>query len=655
MAIYQFCKNAIVLIQEREHTLKQEVEVNLWQVEDGKTGRIREYTMTQLQEMYANGQLVFPKDHARVDQAKPASKQKSRTDNREVASDEWNEAKIRLAYVKATLDSPNSQQAIKPAIKEVWNKISMPAKMPDWTTVLRWKKQFLSHGKDAFALVKQDHNKGNRTSRYPEEVIKLVQDCIDHIYLCLERPTIEDTLDEAIVVIRHENKQRLTSMQLPEPTRRLVTRLIAQIPSFDRYAARYGRMAANCLFRNKSKHLVTKRPLEAAEMDHTKLDIFVIDDSSHLPLGRPWITICIDCHTRCILGIYIGFEPPSYLSVGKCLKHAILPKTNLQQDYPDIRNVWEAHGVMDRLIVDNGLEFHSLSLEQACFAFNIEIEYTPRKTPWFKGKIERFNGTMNNSACHGVAGTTFSNIFDKADYDPAKHAVLRLSDLRLIIHKWIADYYHQKPHRSLDQQPPAVVWANSIKPEDIQLAHNPAEMDMLLGKTIEQKIVSHKGIELNSLLYNSAELMQIRRNRGDTFKVDIRVDESDIGYVYVMLGHQDHLRVPALNPDAHGVSLWLHNIFRKYTKEKYGKTDRYTYALAKTEIREIVEEAMRLKRKKSNSRVGRYLDAAHQTSVSQLGARMIEKDTSAVIPVVVETTNSRQTRYAPIIQKRGHA
>jgi hypothetical protein len=31
---------------------------------------------------------------------------------------------------------------------------------------------------------------------------------------------------------------------------------------------------------------------------------------------------------------------------------------------------------------------------------------------------------MNRAVAHGVPGTTFSNIFEKGDYNPAKHAVV---------------------------------------------------------------------------------------------------------------------------------------------------------------------------------------------------------------------------------------
>jgi putative transposase len=450
------------------------------------------------------------------------------------------------------------------------------------------------------------------------------------------------------------------------PTRRLIRRLIDSIPAFDKHAARYGRLAANRLFRSKMKHLVTKKALESAEIDHTKLDLFVIDYESHIPLGRPWLTICIDSHTRCILGIYIGFEPPSYLTVGKCLKHAFLPKANLQQQFPDIRHAWEAHGVMEQLFVDNGMEFHSVSLEKACFAFGVEIIYTPRKTPWFKGKIERFNRTINDGVSHGIAGTTFSNIFEKDDYDPSKHAVVTLSTLRLIIHKWIADYYHQKPHRSLDQQTPAVVWNSSVLPEDIALAHNPAEMDILLGKAVEEKRVTHKGIEINCLLYNSPELMLLRRQYGEDLTVEIRIDESDVGHLYVILkDNQGYIKVPALHQEyANGVSLWLHNICRNYAKNYFTKVDVYSYARAKTEIREIVENELKLKRRKSNARVARYNDTnqaakAKGTANNKTNAQPVS--IKSVAPPFNSKVSSQEKakvvplarpKYAPIIDQR---
>lgn len=641
----------------REYQLTQEITTGLWQVQEVRTGRIHEFSTQELQQRYADGKLVFTEDTNKALNKEAAFKDLPSNMNRQLEGKAWDRAKIKRMYAKAIEHLPSTEGIVKQVIQEVWQKINLPEKAPHWVSVCAWKKKYLINGKDAFALGEQHQRKGNRTPRYPIEVIEIAEDCIDHIYMRRERGTIEETTEEVVVMIERENKQRPMTLQLPRPTRRLIERLINLIPTFERDAARYGRVAANRKYRSKLKHLVTKKPLESAEIDHTKLDLFVIDDDSHIPLGRPWLTICIDSHTRCILGIYIGFEPPSYLTVGKCLKHAFLPKTNLQKQFPGIRNTWDAHGVMEQLFVDNGLEFHSISLEKACFAFGVEIIYTPRKTPWFKGKIERFNRSINDGVSHGIAGTTFSNIFEKDDYDPSKHAVVTLSTLRLIIHKWIADYYHQKPHRSLDQQTPAVVWTSSINPEDIALAHNPAELDMLLGKAVEDKKVTHKGIEINNLLYNSPELMKLRRQYGEDLTVEIRVDESDVGHLYVILkDHQGYIEVPALNQEyANGLTLWLHNICRSYAKKHFKKVDVYSYALAKTEIREIVENELKLKRKKSNAKVARYNDTNQQsaaksdtTRVAKIGKKKPAVSATSNKPVIAKVRPS----YAPIIDQR---
>jgi len=61
------------------------------------------------------------------------------------------------------------------------------------------------------------------------------------------------------------------------------------------------------------------------------ISLFAIDDETLLPLGRPWFSACEDDYTRCILGMFVGFIPPSFLTVSLCLKDAFRPKTWLKQ------------------------------------------------------------------------------------------------------------------------------------------------------------------------------------------------------------------------------------------------------------------------------------------------------------------------------------
>jgi putative transposase len=148
-------------------------------------------------------------------------------------------------------------------------------------------------------------------------VLEICEQSINNVYLRRERKHLQDALDHAIVKVHDENQLRPASAALPLPTRRLLTRLVKGIPAFDRYSARHGREAAVRHFRSVEGHRVTHEPLERAEIDHTNLDLFAIDDETLLPLGRPWFSACEDDYTRCILGMFVGFIPPSFLTVSQ--------------------------------------------------------------------------------------------------------------------------------------------------------------------------------------------------------------------------------------------------------------------------------------------------------------------------------------------------
>ena len=178
-------------------------------------------------------------------------------------------------------------------------------------------------------------------------------------------------------------------------------------------------------------------------MDHTPSDIIVVDDNSMMPLGRPTITSALDEHTRCPMGFYAGFEPPSCLSVMRCLKHAILPKTYVSRECPSVKNRWDCYGVPELVVVDNPPEFHSSHFERACLEIGTDIQYAKVLVPWYKGKIERFQGTLNHDLMQGNPGTTFGNILERDDYDLGRHAVILLSTLREMLHKWIIDVYYR--------------------------------------------------------------------------------------------------------------------------------------------------------------------------------------------------------------------
>jgi len=608
MGIATLEPNQLVTIGRDEYRMTRMVGDSTWQLEHTTTKRIIEHDRTDLEARYAKGELRFSSSLAAV----PASKHSIN-----LSDDEWEKLKCRRLYVKAALEVPSSRRALEPVIHKIWETMQSPSLAPSYTAVIRWKRRYIEGGNDIHALADRNHAKGNSHDRFPADVRRLCIKAIDAKYLTRERGTIQDALDYAHFLIKGENSLRPESMALAVPARQYIRRLIDLIPAFDRYAARFGHDAAVKYFRYVGRGNQGDAPLQRAEIDHTILDLFVIDDDSLLPLGRPYVTCCIDTFTRCILGIHISFTPPSYHTVACCLKHAFMPKHDLRQQFPEITNDWAAFGVMMELSLDNGLELHSRSIKEACYSLGIELHYAARKTPWFKGKIERFFGTLNKGLAHSAPGTTFSNILERGDYDPAKHAVIRASALKLLVYKWIADYYHQKPHRALGMSP-SKMWSSSVTPDTIRFAADPTQFDAILGRQYKREL-THKGIEFERLLFNSPELASIARKYGYGHSVELRVNEEDLGTIYVLHPKVTApVRVPALREDyAPGLSLWQHKVIRRYQLQHRQMADNADgWLKAKEEISELIAKELHLKRKSSHKRIARFTNAGASISPS---------------------------------------
>ena len=57
------------------------------------------------------------------------------------------------------------------------------------------------------------------------------------------------------------------------------------------------------------------RPLEVVQIDHTEIDIIVVDELTRTPLpGRPWLTLAIDVFSRVVTRLHVSMSAPSRVS-----------------------------------------------------------------------------------------------------------------------------------------------------------------------------------------------------------------------------------------------------------------------------------------------------------------------------------------------------
>ena len=94
------------------------------------------------------------------------------------------------------------------------------------------------------------------------------------------------------------------------------------------------------------------------QIDHTKADIFVVDEKTRLPIGRPWLTLVMDVFSRMATGIYLTMAALSRLSTSLCLLHSVFDKSAWLRER-EIREPWSVAGLPGTLHVDNGPDFRS--------------------------------------------------------------------------------------------------------------------------------------------------------------------------------------------------------------------------------------------------------------------------------------------------------
>lgn len=465
-----------------------------------------------------------------------------------------------------------SQIVIKDALNKLWK--SEWGDRPHPATAARWMKRYIEAGKDIRSLGSADFLKGNRSQRYDEFVKEACISSIEKIYLTREKGSLDLTLVDAVEQIRVENMMRSSSSQLCYPTKTYLRSLIDELPKYDVCVAREGLTVAKHRFRDAIHSVLTERPLERVEIDHTLLDICIVDHLTGLPIGRPWLTLVIDVNSKSILGFSLSFDPPSHMTIARALKMALMPKVNLKARWPSIKGNWDMFGVMLELVVDNGLEFHGDSLENACLQLGIEISFCPRKRGWWKATVERAIGTLNRAVTDGKPGRTFSSIKEKGDYKPTARAIMPLATMEEMIAKWIVDVYHETVHRTLGKKP-KTAWVEGISITDIPIVTNINELDAVMGVYAKRKL-THKGIEINNLRYHSDELGEVRQRYGVKQDVTVKWNPEDMGYIYVLPKNGESIKVPvvtAYEKYAAGISHYQHKHCMEYAKTHLDEND----------------------------------------------------------------------------------
>lgn len=458
------------------------------------------------------------------------------------------------------------------------------------------KKLIISHPKDTdFILQEID-------VRISEKYIPIIKYVIENEYLNVKNITNSIAYQHIRSICIHEG--------IEPPCEYTIYKIFNRIDDDIKTKMRNGKKAAE-------KYRPTQRgfsneealfPLHIVEIDHTLIDIDVIDEETGYNIGRPWLTLGIDVYSRMIWSMYISLEDPSANRVRKALEHGVLFK-RAKERYGTF-NEWPVCGIPTFIYLDNGPDFKSTNLKRMVTeTLKTNLMYRPVKTPHYGATIERLFGKINSEFIHGLNGTRKSHFYELGDYDPEKEAILTIKDLTELLAQYFTDIYPFKTHRGLpiNENTPAVRFYSGLEvvglPEFI-LPDEEETFKIELLPTV-MKPCTRDGIRLENVIYMSSELPKYIGTRDIKYKIKYDVD--DISKIYFFKpDYKEYIEIPAVHPPAEsisGMNRYTYKKIRKLLIEESKEKLRQIPGASEVEMSEAKLRENELKKYKKNKTV----------------------------------------------------
>jgi putative transposase len=519
---------------------------------------------------------------------------------------DWAEARRRLDLIKPVLERarlPRSLMAQRARDAGV-----------EVTTLYRWARSYRASGLLS-SLLPYKPAGGRGKSRLEPAVEQIVLATIEQHFLTRQQRTIQSTAAEVARRCREE--------QLSVPHPGTVRARIVALPVRDRLARRSHGKAARDRFDARPGSLdEAQRPLDFVQIDHTKVDVIVVDEQQRLPIGRPWITLAIDVYSRMVLGFYISLDPPGAIATGQCIAHAALPKEAWLAKR-GIVGSWPCWGFPARIHLDNAKEFHGEMLRRACEQYGISLEYRPVAQPHMGAHIERLLGTLLR-ALHELPGATFSNPGERGNYDPEARAVMTLGELERWLTEYIVGVYHARRHRGIETSP-LQRWTAGVFGDadaggagviDRPASDERVRLDFLpfVERTVQPYGISIDGIHYYSdVLRRFVGATQDGRRRTFVFRRDPR-DISTVSFWDPDL--QQYSSIPYRNTVHPPISIWeLRELRRKLHETGRAHIDEAAIFEAYRRLREREAHALSETKRTRRARARRPQSASREAAV----------------------------------------
>jgi putative transposase len=151
------------------------------------------------------------------------------------------------------------------------------------------------------------------------------------------------------------------------------------------YSAELGDHRATAPGENHGKY-----PWEVVHIDHTLVDLELLDEETHTALGRPLVDSDVGWFSRQVLAFVLTFDAPSVNSLRLLLRDCV-------RRHRVCRAGWSSIGARSSV---------PASLRRSLRCYGIQILKRPPHRARFGSVIEREFGTLNEAFFHNLSGNT---------------------------------------------------------------------------------------------------------------------------------------------------------------------------------------------------------------------------------------------------------
>lgn len=500
--------------------------------------------------------------------------------------EEFNEIQEKYLAIQPLLTNQISRQEIE----EHANKIGV-----HFTTLYRWLKKYRSTGTLAGLLPRPSGRRKGET-RLDFQTEQVMQKIIETYYLSHQKPSIQAVINKINIECKNKN--------ITPPGKNTVRNRIAKLSQYDVLKKRGNKSLARTLYEPTPGKFIAEYPMQLIEIDHTPVDLILVDDQHRQPIGRPYITVAIDIYSRMIVGYYLSLSAPSVTSVAMCITNTVLPKDEILLKL-DINANWHVWGFPETIHVDNGADFRADAIKKAGLLHGINIEFRPVGRSNFGGHVERVIKTLMD-AVHEIPGTTFSNIQQKGDINPDKNASMTFSEFEKWLVTFITKVYHKRLHDGIKMSPEQL-WDIGIFGDEapIGLLPKPSDPQSVLIDFLPyfKRTIQKNGINIEGLNYYDyvlrTKIHDIDEETGKKKQFICKRDPRDIKFIWFYDDIvKQYYKISVADQSLPSMTLWEFDFIKRKLYDQGIKTINHTQIIeAHEELYRQIEDSVKKSKK----------------------------------------------------------